>query len=69
MPLVVERDGRGRWIVTIAGVSRSRRDSLEAALADAAGVSTAATWIRPLAETLTTRALGRADTPTRPARQ
>jgi hypothetical protein len=69
MSLIVERDAHGRWIVTIAAVSKSRRDSIEAALAEAAGVTTAATWIRTLAETLTGRALGGDDAPARPARQ
>jgi len=55
MSVVVERDEQGRWIVTIAGVSRSRRDSIEAALAEAAGVSTATEWVGSLAETLIRR--------------
>ena len=55
MSLVVERDEQGRWIVTIAGVSRSRRDSIEAALAEAAGTLTATEWVGSLAETLAPR--------------
>lgn len=42
--LLVERDGRRRWIVTVASVSRSRNDSLEAALVEAGGASMSKSW-------------------------
>jgi hypothetical protein len=42
--LRVERDGRGRWVVTVAAVSRSRNDSLEAALVEAGGGSVPSGW-------------------------
>jgi hypothetical protein len=43
-PVLVERDGRGRWVVTVAAVSRSRNDSLEAALVEAGGGSVPSGW-------------------------
>jgi hypothetical protein len=42
--LLVERTGSGQWVVTVASVSRSRNDSLEAALVEAGGGSVPRTW-------------------------
>lgn len=47
--LVVERDGDGRWVVTVASVSRSRSASLEAALLEAGGASVPRPWAARLA--------------------
>jgi len=42
--LLVERDSDGRWVVTVASVSRSRNESLEAALLEAGGGSVPRPW-------------------------
>lgn len=42
--LLVERDSDGRWVVTVASVSRSRNDSLEEALLEAGGGSMPRRW-------------------------
>lgn len=43
-PLLIERDDHGPWVVIVASVSRSRNDSLEAALLEAGGASVARDW-------------------------
>jgi len=50
--LVVERDGRRRWVVTVAGASRSRHETLETALVEAAVVDPQ--WAARLATTIGT---------------
>jgi hypothetical protein len=47
--LLVERDSGGRWVVTVASVSQSRNDSLEAALLEAGGGSVPRSWAARLA--------------------
>jgi len=48
--LRVERDARGRWVVTVAEASRSRRETLETALVEAACVDP--DWAARLASTI-----------------
>ncbi len=48
--LVVERHGRGQLVVTVASVSRSRNDSLEAALVEAGGGSVPQAWAEQAAK-------------------
>jgi hypothetical protein len=50
--LLVERNGGGQWIVTVASVSRSRNDSLEAALVEAGGGSVPRTWAERVAKVI-----------------
>ena len=47
--LLVERESDGRWVVTVASVSRSRNESLEAALLEAGGGSVPQGWAARLA--------------------
>jgi hypothetical protein len=47
--LLVERDCHGQWVVTVASVSRSRNDSLEAALVEAGGGSVPHAWAAKVA--------------------
>lgn len=47
--LHVERDSDGRWVVTVAAVSRSRNESLEAALLEAGGGSVPRPWASRIA--------------------
>jgi hypothetical protein len=54
-PLLVERDDHGPWVVTVASVSRSRNESLEAALLEAGGASVARAWAARLAAAITAR--------------
>jgi hypothetical protein len=54
-PLLVEREGCGPWVVTVASVSRSRNDSLEAALLEAGGGSVPRQWAARLAATVIAR--------------
>jgi hypothetical protein len=54
-PLVVERDDRGPWVVTVAAVSRSRNASLEAALLEAGGHAVPRAWAARLAATVMIR--------------
>lgn len=42
--LRVERDGRNRWVVIVASVSRSRNVSLQVALMEAGGGSAPRDW-------------------------
>jgi hypothetical protein len=53
--LVVERDGDSRWVVTVASVSRSRNEALDAALAEAGGGSVPGAWAAKLAAAITHR--------------
>jgi hypothetical protein len=53
--LLVERDGDDCWVVTVASVSRSRNDSLEAALLEAGGGSVPRRWAGQLAAALVQR--------------
>lgn len=53
--LLVERDSDGRWVVTVASVSRSRNDSLEAALLEAGGGSMPRRWAAQLATAIAQR--------------
>jgi hypothetical protein len=48
--LLVERDDRGPWVVTVASVSRSRNDSLEEALIEAGGGSVPRAWAEQAAK-------------------
>jgi len=48
--LLVERHGREQWVVTVASVSRSRNQSLEAALVEAGGGSVPRTWAEQAAK-------------------
>ena len=50
--LVVERDEEGRWVATVAEVSRSRNASLTAALEEAGGSSIPREWAERVAEAL-----------------
>lgn len=54
-PLVVERDDHGPWVVTVASVSRSRNESLEAALVEAGGGSVPREWAARLAAVIAAR--------------
>lgn len=56
--LLVERDSAGRWVVTVASVSRSRNDSLEAALLEAGGGSVPRRWAGQLAAAIAQRPTG-----------
>jgi hypothetical protein len=56
--LLVERDSDGRWVVTVASVSRSRNDSLEAALLEAGGGSVPRRWAGQLAAAIAQRLTG-----------
>lgn len=56
--LLVERDDRGPWVVTVASVSRSRNDSLEAALVEAGGGSVPRAWAAKVATAIAARAVG-----------
>ena len=47
--LVVERDERNRWVATVAAASRSRNESLEAALIEAGGTTITRVWAERLA--------------------
>ena len=47
--LLVERESNGRWVATVASVSRSRNDSLEAALLEAGVESVPRRWAARLA--------------------
>ena len=58
-PLVVERDDHGPWVVTVASVSRSRNESLEAALVEAGGGSVPREWAARLAAVIAAK-IGRA---------
>jgi hypothetical protein len=53
--LVIERDERGQWVATVAGVSRSRSGSLETALLEAAGSSAPREWAERLAAAIVAR--------------
>ena len=53
--LLVERASDGCWVVTVASVSRSRNDSLEAALLEAGGGSVPRRWATQLAAALAHR--------------
>ena len=52
---LVVRDGDGRWVVTVASVSRSRNESLEAALAEEGDGSVPRAWAATLAAAITHR--------------
>jgi hypothetical protein len=52
--LLVERDNHGPWVVTVASVSRSRNDSLEAALVEAGGGSVPRAWAEQAAKLIRT---------------
>jgi hypothetical protein len=54
--LLVERESDGRWVVTVASVSRSRNGSLEAALLEAGGGSVPRRWAAQLATAIAQRA-------------
>jgi hypothetical protein len=54
-PLLVEREDHGPWVVTVASVSRSRNESLEAALLEAGGGSVPREWAARLAAAVSTR--------------
>ncbi len=54
-PLLVERENSGPWVVTVASVSRSRNDSLEAAMLEAGGGSVPRHWAARLAATVIAR--------------
>ena len=54
-PLLVERDDHGPWIVTVASVSLSRNQSLEAALLEAGGGSVPRQWAARLAAAVAAR--------------
>ena len=51
--LIVERDAANHWIATVAAASRSRSESLEAALLEAGGAAIPRHWAADLAATLT----------------
>jgi hypothetical protein len=53
--LVVERDTHNRWVATVAAASRSRNDSLEAAILESAGASVSRQWAARLAATIIAR--------------
>jgi hypothetical protein len=42
--VLIERDDAERWVVTVASVSRSRNNSLEAALREAGGSAVSSRW-------------------------
>ena len=52
-PLLVERDERQRWVVTVVDAVRSRGHSLEAALFEAGGASVSAAWASRVAAAIT----------------
>lgn len=54
-PLLVERDDHGPWVVTVASFSRSRNESLEAALLEAGGGSVPREWAARLAAAVAAR--------------
>lgn len=54
-PLLVERDDHGPWVVTVASVSRSRHESLEAALLEAGGGSVPRQWAAQVAAVVEAR--------------
>lgn len=54
--LLVGRGEDGRWVVTVASVSRSRSESLELALLEAGGASVTREWAARLAGALTSHA-------------
>jgi hypothetical protein len=51
--ILIERDARQRWVVTVAMASRSRSDSLETALLEAGGSSVSSRWASRLAISIT----------------
>jgi hypothetical protein len=53
--LVVERDERNRWVATVAAASRSRNESLEAALIEAGGTTITRVWAERLAAVILAR--------------
>lgn len=55
--LQVERDSDGRWVVTVASVSRSRSNSLAAALLEAGGGSVPRAWAARLATLIARQAV------------
>lgn len=57
--LVIERDERNRWVATVAAASRSRNDSLEAALLEAGGTSISRQWAIRLAAAILAARAGR----------
>lgn len=63
-PLLVERDEHGPWVVTVASVSRSRNESLEAALLEAGGGSIPRQWAAQLAAAVAARAAPTVSEPT-----
>jgi hypothetical protein len=54
--LLVEHNGRDQWVVTVAAVSRSRNDSLEAALVEAGGSSVPSAWAAQAAKLIRAQA-------------
>jgi hypothetical protein len=53
--VVVERDERQRWVVTVAGASQSRGSSLEAALLEAGGTAISREWAQRVAAAIASR--------------
>lgn len=53
-PLLVEREDHGPWVVTVAAMSRSRNNSLEAALLEAGGGSVPREWAARVAAAVLT---------------
>ena len=56
--LLIECDSAGRWVVTVASVSRSRNDSLVAALVEAGGDSVPRRWAAQVAAAIAQRPTG-----------
>ena len=50
LPIVVERDDRRRWVVTVAGTMQSRNASAVTALAEATGLPSVHPWVTWVAD-------------------
>ena len=57
MQVLVEREASELWIVTVAGCSRSRRESLRDAFVDDGGGTLDSGWIESIARRLETSQL------------
>ena len=55
--VLVERDARQRWVVTVATAIRSRNHSLHAALLEAGGHSVSSEWAGRVVAAITSSAL------------
>jgi hypothetical protein len=55
--VLVERDARQRWVVTVATAIRSRNHSLEAALLEAGGHAVSSEWAGRVVAAITTSAI------------